>query len=536
MAKRGQVLLRDTFAFVGAERSPLYAALLYAFGEANDRLVTSLAIDDIRMHLVLVEWHSPVDDGDLVAVLDQLVEWGLVSVGQNHAEHYRTAVEYERRNLQYALTRKGEASLAGYIAAVTAMESAGVLQTAVLEAIAETLERLATVCAQMPDTPSTVRAARGEATATERSVFARLQELDAHLTSMRTGVRTYNGDLQRLLRAEEVDDDIFIEVKEATVRYLDEFVSRLDERAERIRSATERVRSTGIDRMFRGALAGAEHPPHPDEAARDDKWLTQAQARWSGLEAWFAPAGGGHPRVRQLGSTAQHAIVTLLQVVDRMRAARRRPSSVQADLRQLARLFANAPCEDDLHRIWRATYGLHAARHAHLGHEDPDLVSRSATWAQAAPVPVSLVLRESGMTDKQSRPPRVRDVSELRRHRAEQARAERIAVDAAFLAFGTDRTVRLSELGSLETTTFEVLIDMIGRAVASRQHNGLRRVSSSDGRVAMTVRDPEGASRALIETPQGTFDAPDYLVTITVARPVSAHVLAGSASGTGART
>ena len=534
MAKRVLVLPRDSFAFVGAERSSLYTALLYAFGEANDRLVTSLAIDDIRTHLVFVDWHTPVADTELTAALTQLVEWDLVTVGQNHAEHYRTAVEYERRNLQYALTRKGEASLAGYMAAVTAMESAGVLQTAVLEAIADTLERLASVCADLPGVAGEPQHSRQEATATERSVFARLQELDAHLTSLRGGVRAYNGDLQRLLRAEEVDDGIFIEVKEATVRYLDEFVSRLDERAERIRSATERVRSTGTAQMFRAALAGAEQPPHPDAAARDERWLLQAQARWSGLEAWFAPVGGGVPRVRQLGSTAQHAIVTLLQVVDRMRASRRRPSSMQADLRQLARLFAKAPSEDDLHRIWRATCGLHAARHAHLGHEDPDLVSRNATWAQAAPVPVSILLRESGMTQKQARPPRVRDVSELRRRRAEQARLDRSAVDEALRAFGTDHPLRLSELGTLEGATFEVLLDLLGRAVATRPRAGVWHVTSGDGRVTMTVGAPEDGQRALITTARGTLDAPDYLVTIAAVQPERALALVHAAAGQGA--
>ncbi|MDQ0717552.1 hypothetical protein QFZ55_007004 [Streptomyces luteogriseus] len=60
----------------------------------------------------------------------------------NHAENYRTAEEYERRNLQYSLTRRGEAALAGVRHALEVLASTGALQTAVLEAIADRLDEL----------------------------------------------------------------------------------------------------------------------------------------------------------------------------------------------------------------------------------------------------------------------------------------------------------------------------------------------------------------------------------------------------------
>lgn len=519
---RPTALPSDLLAFTTTERAPFYTALLHAFGEANERLVTSLALEDVHTYLRTVGWPDVADDNDLVSALDQLRTWRLVDAGQNHAEQYRTAHEYERRNLQYSLTRHGEAALAAHAAAVAALEAAGALQTAVLEAIAETLGRLVDLGATLDTTPSTAAAS----STTERRVFTTLQELDGHLDAMRVGIRQFNGDLQRLLRADAVDEDVFVEVKEATVRYLDEYVTRLDERAERIRHAADRLRGVGVERVLAAALRGAELPPHPDAAARDAQWLEHAHGRWSGLESWFAPTSGT-PRVHLLSATARRAIVSLLQVVDRMRAARRRPSSVQADLRALARLFATAPTDADLHRLARASFGLHGARHAHLGHEDPDVVPRGASWAQAAPVPVSALLRESGITEKHARPARVRDVAAVRRERAERARAERAATEAALDALGTDHPVRLSRVGALEAAPFAAFLDLLGRAVAAAPVDGALRASTSDGRVEAVLRPPADGSRAVLRTTTGTLDCPDYEVAITLARrPALAEVRA----------
>ncbi len=509
----------DLFAFSGAEKSSLYTAVLYAFGEANELLQTSLALEDVHGHLSSIGWPFMVDDAELVLTLDKLREWQLIDAGQNHSEHYRTAQEYERRNLQYSLTRRGEAALAGHFAALQALETAGVLQTAVLDAIADALGRLARACSALPAPGAPV----SETTSEQRRVYAALQELNGHLDAMRSGIRTFNSDLQRLLHANEVDEEVFGEVKEATIRYLDEYVTRLDDRVGRIRRATEHVRQIGVDPMLLAALAGAELPPHPRAAERDAEWVERVRAHWSGLEAWFAPSDGAGARAEQLSATARRAIVSLLQVVDRMRNARRRPSSAQADLRRLAQLFATASHDDDLHRLWRAAFGLHPARHTNVGHADPDMIPRGTSWAEAEAVPVSALLRESGLVEKFARPSRVRDVSELRRERAERTRAERMAAELAVRALGADGPVRISELRLLDDPVFAALLDLLGRAVSRPPHAGSLHALSSDGRVEITLRPPPGGGRARIRTATGELDCPDYEVTIEApsTRPVA---------------
>lgn len=119
------------------------------------------------------------------------------------------------------------------------------------------------------------------------------------------------------------------------------------------------------------------------------------------LLRWRIARGAGavvHDRLLDPTTTRSRAarIVALLQVLDRITESRKRASSVVADFRELARRFAAAPTDDDLHRLWSAAFGLGPARHAHLTHPDPEPVASSASWPDAPAVPVSGLLRGSG--------------------------------------------------------------------------------------------------------------------------------------------
>src|SRR3954449_9712128 len=123
----------EMFRFTSGERAGLYVAVLHAFGEANERLETALGLDEVRAYLRVVGWLEEPDDDELTAVLKALVGWQLLDVVQDNTGNYRTAVEYEKRNLQYSLTRRGEAAFAGVQHALAALGSSGALQTAVLD-------------------------------------------------------------------------------------------------------------------------------------------------------------------------------------------------------------------------------------------------------------------------------------------------------------------------------------------------------------------------------------------------------------------
>jgi len=496
------------FRFTTGERADLYGAILQAFGAANERLETALVLDDIRGRLRMSGWLDAISDEDLYEALKALRGWGLLDVVQNHAENYRTAEEYERRNLQYSLTRRGEAALAGVQHALAVLASTGALQTAVLEAITDRLDEL--------------YALAEEPASADRRIFSTVQELEGHLEALLDNTKAFNSELQRLLRAENADLDVFREVKAATVAYLQEFLVNLDRRGHGVASAVARVEERGITVLHERALRGAELPPIAGADAGPE-WLERRRARWAGLRAWFLPDDGARPRVDQLHDVARRAIVSLLQVLDRITESRRRSSSAAQDFRELARWFAAAPGEEDLHRLWTVAFGLGPARHAHLAHQDPELVPSSLPWAEAPPVEVSALLRTSGRTERFTRTGKVRDVAAVKAARAEKARRERTELQEAWDSLRTDGPLRLSDFDELDEAAFERLLDLLGRALSARPDTtGARRASTADGRVEIVLSAPRDGRSAVFGTSKGVLRGPDYLVSITTvgaARP-----------------
>lgn len=491
----------EMFRFTHGDRAGLYVSMLHAFGEANERLETALGIDDVRARLRSVGWLDAVEDEDLTSALGQLRDWSLVDVIQNHAEDYRSASEYERRNLQYSLTRQGEAALAGVQHAMAVLAAAGALQTAVLDAIGD---RLGDLLHELE-------------AGSERRVFTILTELEGHLEALRANTKQFNGELQRLLRADGADLATFHEVKASTVAYLQEFLTNLDHRAHTIAARIAQVEDYGVGLMHKRALTGADLPQLTG-ADPGPAWLEHRRARWEGLRAWFRPVDGAPPRVEELHLVARRAIITLLQVLDRITESRNRASSAAADFRELACWFTLAPGQDDLHRLWSAAFGLTPARHGHLAHPDPDLISSSASWDEAPPVQVSPLLRAAGRTERFSRTGRIRDVEPVRAARARLARAERAELEAAWDRLGTSGAARLSDFDGLDETLFEHLLELLGQALAaSPDSSGARRGTTTDGRVEIILTPPGDGARAELTTRAGTFRGPDYRIDIRTA-------------------
>ncbi|GAA1582220.1 hypothetical protein GCM10009789_39980 [Kribbella sancticallisti] len=492
----------ELFRFTWGDRAELYVAILHAFTEANERLDTTLGIDDLTAWLRTFGWVPAASDDMLRSALEQLRAWQLVDFIQDHTENYRTALEYERNNVRYSLSRRGEAAFAGVTHAMSVLVSTGALQTAVLDAIGD---RLADLVVELDGV-------------SDRRVFTALMELESHLEALRANTKQFNGELQRLLRVEGVDIATFHDVKVSTVAYLEEFLTNLDHRAHVIRTRIDAVLDRGVAWMQRRALNGAELPrftgvdPGP-------AWLERRQARWEGLLAWFVGSETAPPRVEQLHAVGRKAIVTLLQVLDRITETRRRASSAVADFRELARWFTVVPAQEDLHRLWATAFGLAPARHAHLAVDDPELIASSVSWWDAPPVPVSPLLRSSGQVQKFSRTGRVRDVAALKAARAERAAAERAELEAAWEFLDTGGPIRLSGMAKLDDRLFERLRELLGQALDSVPGpSGHRRATTSDGRAEILLWLPSDDAIATIRTPRGDFSGPDYVIEIRAVR------------------
>ncbi|MFH9421707.1 DUF2397 family protein [Streptomyces sp. NPDC017529] len=165
--------------------------MLDAFGVAVEHQEKTLGLDSMRERLRRVGWVAAIEDEDLYEALRNLVQWELLDVVHTHAENYRTAEGYKRRDLQYSLTRRGEVALAGVRHALEVVASKDALQTAVLRGDRRPARR-------------TVFALANPASADWRA-FSTLRELEGYLDALMENTKAFNGELQRLLRAEGAD-------------------------------------------------------------------------------------------------------------------------------------------------------------------------------------------------------------------------------------------------------------------------------------------------------------------------------------------
>jgi uncharacterized protein (TIGR02677 family) len=494
----------DLFRFTTTDLRDLHVALMTAFEDAAV-LAPALNLEQVRHALTASGWDEPTADDVLQRALHALVDWRLLEATQDHGAHYATPEEFERKNLQWSLTGRGEAAIGGLLHALDALRHAVGLQPAVLDAIGDGLADLADLLA-------------ADDAGADGRIHVRLAEVENHLASLVASVRQFNGHLQQLVRDDATGDDVFVDVKRRTVSYLEEYVDGVERPQRRVALAVERLESgAGIATLFDRALAGANLAP----IAGDDPapaWLAERARRWAALQAWFAPTDGAAPRIAGLLDIARTAIVQLLRVLERRWDSRRRAASVAEDFKRLAALFADAPGEPEAHRLFGAAFGLWPARHAHLSPLDGEARAASTPWAEAEGVDVAPALRTTGTLVNAGR---MRPVADSARWRAQRQRAQAEALAAEETVRGalvTGSSVRLSAFGRLSAESFSELLALLSAALdAPIGADGARRALSADGRVEVVLRDAHDRRQAVLHTAAGTLRGPDLFVSITLA-------------------
>ena len=139
----------DLFRFATTELRDPHIGLMSAFDQAA---MVAPAPNQVRGALRTVGWEASVDDASLQRALAALVGWGLLDATQDHGAVYTTPEEFERNNLQWSLTPKGEAG----ISALDSLKHTVGLQPAVLDAIGDGLAEVA----DLLDQPSNRRLGR----------------------------------------------------------------------------------------------------------------------------------------------------------------------------------------------------------------------------------------------------------------------------------------------------------------------------------------------------------------------------------------
>lgn len=491
----------EFFQFATVPSREFYIALLVAF-DRESVLRPSLGIDDVRRALAGCGWRDVPDDDSLHDALQKLVGWTLLEASQDQSARYATPEEFERRNLHWTLSQRGQAAVAGIVRTHEVLRQAASLQPALVDAMADAVRDIAVLAAsECPD---------------ERRAFTRLRELEAHHEALIDSVRQFGRHLQRLLREDATSDDVFLDVKARTVTYLRDYIDEVELPARRLAEGITGVSGDGWRRLAAASLAGANLAPvDGDDPA--PRWVSERERRWAALRAWFVPEEDGtEPLIRSQQRTARDAIVQLLRVLDRRMLARRGTISTANDFRVLARWFAACASEAAAHELFNAAFGAWPARHLHHPEAEPGEASRSQSWLDTPPVVIPPMLRSSGRAGARGLPKPFTSAQVLRDQR-QRVQVEAMRRDEALRArLATGRPVRISDAyPALEHASFHAFLALLGQALSAEvSSDGQRRALSADGQIEIVLERPQDTRIATIDTPDGTLTVPDYVLTV----------------------
>jgi uncharacterized protein (TIGR02677 family) len=394
------------FAYLGTPNVELYTAILSVFALAKQRFTVHLRPED-----VLADWPRDRDRAGspagvaplpgteaLVQALDKLVEWANLRADADTGR-VSTVEDFNRARKIYQLTPHGQAALAAIDHYEQALGQRGRLQTVALADIAEQLTALL-VHAEAPEPPD------------QAGVGLLLFTLTERFTGLADNAEAFMSSLRRAVDFTDGDEDAFLAYKDRLIEYIDKFIADLANRGAQIAGLIERIESAGIARILDASARRDAVDAVPDgraaagaddvHAAAVDSARADWENRWRGLREWFVSAGTRRPsQARLLRNAAVSGITNLVNTIAALNERRGGRSDRSADLRALARFFAEAPDDAAAHRLWRAAFALAPARHLTVDartedHWEAAEYPPGTPWADAEPLQISPRLRETG--------------------------------------------------------------------------------------------------------------------------------------------
>jgi uncharacterized protein (TIGR02677 family) len=493
-----------SFSYLTAPNVELYRRVMGVFVLAKRRFAVHMRPEDVHEAL-----RHTCELPTIADALTRLVDWGNLRADPD-TSRVTTVEDFHRARFLYQLTQRGEAVEEAVTRYDEALGRRGALQAVALLDIATQLRALLELAAQPGPDPA--------------KVHLLLRDLVSRFTDLAGNAQAFMGSLQRTIDLHDADVDVFRAYKDRLIDYLERFIKDLVSTGAEIARLVESIERLGVRELLDiaarreaqdaapGVAADGEDDPRTAELERGRLlWLD----RWAGFRGWFVSEPGHPSQAKLLRAQARAAIPALLQVVATLNERRAGRSDRSADFRGLARWFAQAPAEADLHRLWRAAFGLTSARHL-VGETDADgPVPPGTPWATAPHLDISPRLRKTGSYERRGKPNRVLDRSEQRRYLTELAAREAEQTAAARAALATARPTRLSDLGPLDQAPFRLFLGLLGDALAARAPGASTvETTTSDGSMAIRLTALPHSRPATIHTPDGTFHGPDHLVEI----------------------
>ncbi|MCK9894179.1 TIGR02677 family protein [Frankia sp. AgB32] len=530
----GTVSRFGPFTHVTTEKAELYRAIMRTFMRAKRRFNVHLRPEDVIEMLA----KEPAAAGGLAvrevdAELRSLEGWGNLR-GDPDTSRVTTVEDFNRPRFLYQLTPAGEAAEAALETFDEALGRRGELQTVALSDIHSQLLALLAVLA------------RPEVDAAKAHQL--LRDLTGVFRGLTDNAQAFMGSLQRTIDLHDADLDVFLAYKERLVDYLQRFIQDLVVTSARIVEVLREIEKhdlTGVllavaEREAWDAAPGIDASAGPDDtlggtpprggdsgdsvvsagSGAAGERLAVWTERWEGLRRWFVGDRLHPPQARLLRERARAAVPALLSVVLAVNERRSGRSDRSADFRALALWFAQAPSDDDAHRLWRACFGLAPARHltidaATLEARATSPVPPSTPWHAAPPILVDVRLRRTGRYERRGAPNRIRDRAAERRLLAERLAVEEEIVRAARRRLATGIPIRLSELAELDDPSFRLFLTLLGDALArSRPGQPSIDTTSADGTLSIALTATADAMVATIPTSAGLFTGPDHILEI----------------------
>ncbi len=484
------------FSHLVADRAALYRAVLEVFTEARSRFQSYLRPPDVVAALRArgLELETAND------VLDQLVAWGNLTAHPDTAE-VASIEEFYRARFLYQLSREGEAVESAVAAYLGALLRTGELQAAALDDVRRFLVELVVLADADPVDPAQIHNV--------------LSSLQARFSGLVEQARTFMSGVQRAVDLHGAEAEVLLAYKDRLITYLERFIGQLVAVTAEVSELLRGLDDGRIDRLAQAA-GRRELADRLDATAAVEQELTHSwRARIDGIATWFVPRPGAPSQAEELRRRAREAIPALLSAIAAHHDRRLTRSDRVTDLRVLARWFADAPDDDAAHRLWRAAFGLCPARHLAVDEATQAAWEAAGTaaatpWAAAPPMEISPRLRATGRHTKPGLPVRMVDRSLDRALLAERRREEAALMAEAETVLVNGRPFRLSELPVLSDVSFDLLLDLLGDAVAS----GTAESASSDGRFLLTLSEPTPGAEAAVESTRGTFRGPDYALAV----------------------
>jgi uncharacterized protein (TIGR02677 family) len=491
------------FAHVLSKNAELYRAILGVFVRSREQFITHLRPAEVALSVAR-------DQEETENALRQLRFWGNLEATQDNAEQI-SLEEFYRVHLLYALSLSGEAAERALSVFEETLHQPGELQTAALRDISEFLEAIR-VLLESPELDVA-------------KLHTQLLTLTERFRTLTNRAQAFMRDLQSTIQLHGVSVEQFLEYKQLLIDYLERFLGDLVLATNEISQKILLLERAGICDRFplvaRRALA--------DVLIRTPEMEEQETARWAGLwhglRRWFLGEAGGASQAEILRARAREAIPALLFTLQNINDQRVTRSDRFTDWQTLALWFAEAPTEEDTHRLWRAAFGLAPARHLQINEETLDRRDQSSEgprtpWMSAEPVWISPRLHLNGRVTVRSQATAVVDQSEAKSElaRLEADEAEQIARAQHELACG--RPMRLSDFEVLETATFHLLLDLLGEALAIRTDPQQPvEAMSMDGALIIRIEAADDSAPLVeIVTSIGVLRGPDCEVTISYAQ------------------